>query len=342
MSAKNVKIAQKPSEKVIFHGDLAFVDRYRPKSLKDIVGNKFELDVVRAFVDNKTMKHLLICGPAGTGKTTSAIALARDLGCYNSGEFLEINASADLNRDVLKHEVKKFAALNSTSGKKKIILLDECDHADFGIQQALRRIIEIYSDNCIFILTANYPERIIEPLQSRCVAIFLRGLNKVDITLMLNKIIKENNINILPEVLEFITSMGTDMRSAINLLEKIHYLGLYYKRAITMQDLKSCVEKNKTHEIIDIALSKKFTDARSRLIAYCKEIGSSEKDIVNNFFEYISGDISKKFPSGMIGELILELARTDATLSGSVNPTLQLCGFIAKAVIISQKYNKTQ
>lgn len=148
---------------------LPWTEKYRPKTLDDIIGQKEIVESLKAFVRQKNMPHLLFAGPAGIGKTTCTLSLAHDLfGDDYRGNVLEMNASDERGIDVVRGVIKDFARVLSMSGVPfKIIFLDEADALTPDAQHALRRTMELYSNTTRFILSANYSSKIIEPLQSR-------------------------------------------------------------------------------------------------------------------------------------------------------------------------------
>ena len=140
-----------------------FVEKYRPDTLDNYIGNEHLKSKVEHYLETGDLPHLLLFGKAGTGKTTLAKILVKNIEC----DYLYINASDENNVDTVRNKVKQFA---STVGFKdmKVIILDECDYITPNAQAALRNLMETFSKHCRFILTCNYVERIIDPIQSRC------------------------------------------------------------------------------------------------------------------------------------------------------------------------------
>jgi DNA polymerase III delta prime subunit len=145
--------------------DILWVEKYRPKTVSHTVLPKALKQTFQTFVDQKNIPNLLLVGRAGTGKTTVARAMLDELGC----DYIIINGSLNGNIDTLRNEIKTFASAVSFSGGRKYVILDEADYLNANsTQPALRNFMEEYSKNCGFILTCNFKNRIIEPLQSRC------------------------------------------------------------------------------------------------------------------------------------------------------------------------------
>lgn len=140
-----------------------WVEKYRPQSIDECILPDRFMDELRGLIEGGEMHNLLLCGRPGVGKTTVAKAICSDM----NADVLTINASKDGNIDTLRTTIQNFAMSKSFERRKKVCILDEADHMSSTTQAALRNFIEEYSHNCRFILTCNYPKRIIEPLHSR-------------------------------------------------------------------------------------------------------------------------------------------------------------------------------
>ena len=150
-----------------------FIEKYRPKSFEEFVGQDIIVNRIKSFVENNNIPHLIFAGSPGTGKTTLALIIARSLFGENWREnFLELNSSDDRGINVVRETIKDFARTRPMSNVPyKIILLDESDALTREAQHALRRTMENYSNTCRFILSCNYSSKLIDPIVSRC-AIF--------------------------------------------------------------------------------------------------------------------------------------------------------------------------
>jgi DNA polymerase III delta prime subunit len=148
--------------------DALWCERYRPKTVEECILPDELKKTFQSYVDRKEVPHLLLCGTAGTGKTTIAKAMCEEIGC----DYLVINSSDEAGIDTFRTKIKNYASAMSLSGGKKVIILDEADGLNpNSVQPAMRAAMEEFAHNCTFIMTCNYKNRIIEPLHSRCAVI---------------------------------------------------------------------------------------------------------------------------------------------------------------------------
>ena len=189
-----------------------WVEKYRPSNVDTYIGNEHLLEKVSIYLESGDLPHLLLYGKAGTGKTTLAKILVKNIEC----DYLYINASDENNVDTVRTKVKNFA---STVGFKdmKVIILDECDYITPNAQAALRNLMETFSKHCRFILTCNYVERIIDPIQSRCQSFQIIPPSKTEVAKHLHSILIQENIIDSPEDIKVLVETGyPDIRRVIN------------------------------------------------------------------------------------------------------------------------------
>ena len=189
-----------------------WVEKYRPSNLDTYIGNDHLKDKVSVYLESGDLPHLLLFGKAGTGKTTLAKILVKNIEC----DYLYINASDENNVDTVRNKVKNFA---STMGFKdyKIIILDECDYITPNAQAALRNLMETFSKHCRFILTCNFVERIIDPIQSRCQSFQIIPPSKKDVAKHIHNILlQENVMSDMKDLKVLIDSGYPDIRRVIN------------------------------------------------------------------------------------------------------------------------------
>ena len=193
-----------------------WVEKYRPDNLDTYIGNEHLKEKVSVYLESGDLPHLLLYGKAGTGKTTLAKILVKNIEC----DYLYINASDENNVDTVRNKVKNFA---STMGFKdyKIIILDECDYITPNAQAALRNLMETFSKHCRFILTCNFVERIIDPIQSRCQSFQIIPPSKKEVAKHVHGILlKENVMSNVEDLKVLIDSGYPDIRRVINVAQR--------------------------------------------------------------------------------------------------------------------------
>ncbi|KAK3990765.1 P-loop containing nucleoside triphosphate hydrolase protein [Cladorrhinum sp. PSN332] len=215
---------------------LPWVEKYRPATLDDVSGHQDILATINKFVDSNRLPHLLLYGPPGTGKTSTILALARRIyGSENLRQMvLELNASDDRGIDVVREQIKTFAstkqifnlgaqANRSGLASFKLIILDEADAMTNTAQMALRRIMEKYTANTRFCIIANYSHKLSPALLSRCTRFRFSPLKEKDIRVLVDKVIEEERVKIMPEATESLVRLSKgDMRRALNVLQACH------------------------------------------------------------------------------------------------------------------------
>src|SRR5207249_4461498 len=205
-----------------------WVEKYRPKSLDDVVGQEEIVERLKAYAKEGNLPHLLVAGPAGTGKTTCAIALARDMFGENWRQnYYELNSSDERGIETVRTKVKEIARLAPFGGTTfKIIFLDEADNLTADAQAAMRRTMETYSKTSRFILSAYYSSRLIEPIQSRTAVFRFRPLKPEAIREYVGRIAKSEKLKITEEGMEALVYVAEgDMRRAVNSLQVAASLG---------------------------------------------------------------------------------------------------------------------
>jgi len=222
-----------------------WVEKYRPIKLEDYVGNEHLKEKVSIFIENNDIPHLLLYGKAGTGKTTLAKLIVKSIDC----DFMIINASDERNVDTIRDKVRGFAS--SMGFKKwKVVVLDEVDYMSYLAQPMLRNIMETFSAHCRFILTCNYVEKVIEPIQSRCQTFQIIPPTKKDVAVQMSKILKAEDIEFDPkDLVPIIDSSYPDIRKVINTCQMNSHKG---KLKVDVQNL---LENDYKVKILDILKS---------------------------------------------------------------------------------------
>lgn len=258
-----------------------WTEKYRPKTFSEVKGQTEIVQRVQAFVEQKNMPHLLFAGPAGIGKTTLSLVIARALyGDEWRGNFLELNASDERGIDVVRVKVKDFARTRAIGDVPfKIIYLDECDALTKEAQQALRRTMENYTQTCRFILSCNYSSKIIDPIQSRCTVFRFKPLSEKEIETIIDHIAKAEGLHLDAKAKEavFITS-GGDVRRVENLLQSSAAMG----KKVTEDTIYSIASYAKPKEIsglLEQCRKGDFPAAKKQLLTVMLEYGLSGLDV---------------------------------------------------------------
>ncbi|MFH1789115.1 MAG: replication factor C small subunit [Candidatus Altiarchaeota archaeon] len=306
--------------------ELPWTEKYRPKNLGEIIGQDEIVERLKAYVAEKSMPHLLFAGPAGTGKTTAAIAIASGLFGDISHDWLELNASDERGIDVVRVKIKNFARTRPINGDFKIIFLDEADSLTSDAQNALRRTMESYTQTCRFILSCNYSSKIIEPIQSRCSIFRFKRLKKEAIGQRLKLILQKENIGFTEDGIEAILYVAEgDMRHAVNILQSAATLGKIDDKNV--YSIASRARPEEVKNLMELAIAGKFLDARNLLDKLLLSNGLSGEDILiqmnREVFNLAADEKTKVRIIDLVGE-------ANFTLVEGANERIQLEALLAR------------
>lgn len=293
-----------------------FIEKYRPETLDDVVGQKHVIKALKGFVKNDKIPHMLFAGPAGTGKTTSSVALAHDLyGKDWKKYFLEMNASDDNGIDTIRNKVKEYARVKVIGRDYKLIFLDECDAMSASAQAALRRIMELYSEKCRFILSCNYPNKIIDPIKDRCVAFRFRILTKDDMKQLLQTICDNEEIGIKEEALDFLSkSSKGSMRQPLNILFKLKWGDEVDE--ITKQDIEDSicyVDERTIKKLLVTVKDGDVSEVDDYIDSLLYQYSYTPVEILNSLREILKG--SKVLSSDKVINALRAIGRTTFRIS---------------------------
>ena len=261
-----------------------WTEKYRPSKFSEIVGQDEIIRRIQSLTNSLNIPHLMLAGPAGTGKSTLALVIVRELYGENWKEnFLELNASDERGINVVREKVKNFARTKSLGNVPfKIIFLDEADALTPEAQQALRRTMENYSTTCRFILSCNYSSKIIDPIQSRCILFRFKLLEKKDIEKVIQIIAERENLSINPEAVEILYEGSEgDCRKCINLLQSTAAIS----PSITLDLITTIISDAKPKDIkvaLDYAISGDFEKSREKLFDIMLRQSISGQDIIKS------------------------------------------------------------
>jgi len=311
--------------------ELPWIEKYRPKTLDDVVGQPEIIRRLKSYVEHKNVPHLLFSGPAGVGKTSASVALARELfGKEFERNFLELNASDARGIDVVRGQIKDFARTLAFDASFKLIFLDESDALTADAQQALRRTMEKYTKTARFIMSCNYSSRIIEPIQSRCVVFRFKHLSLNDLAKKIGDIAKIEGIQLDESALSAINYVSEgDLRKAINVLQSASSVSKKINDK-TIFEVSSRARPQEVNEVIMLALGQKFLEARAKLDTLMYDYGMSGEDIVSQIYKQLIDMPEDKIEGKTKIELINILGEYNFRISQGANERIQIEAMLAQ------------
>ena len=273
-----------------------WVEKYRPQTLKDYIGNDLLKEKVQSYLDNNDVPHLLLYGKAGTGKTTLAKIIAQTIEC----DMMVINASDENNVETVRNKVKNFASGAGFKGFK-IIILDEFDYMTPNAQAILRNLMETFSRHTRFILTCNYHEKIIEPILSRCQTFAVNPPSKKEVAFHVTEILNKEGIRFdIKDVADIISSFYPDIRRVMNTCQ------LQSSKGELKVDKQTILQADFKNKIVDLLASGE--EKRNAYMQIRQIVGDNK---VNDFAELYTALYERldDYAAGNTANVILELAQ---------------------------------
>lgn len=266
-----------------------WIEKYRPQTFSEVKGHKDIVRRLEAFVQQKNIPHLLFSGPAGVGKSTLALIIAKTLFGDNwHHNFLELNASDSRGIEVIRETVKDFARTKALgTDLPKIILLDESDALTKEAQQALRRTMETFTRTARFILSANFSSKIIDPIQSRCTIFRFKPLDHEAIKNIVHHVAQREQLQVEEKALTAILQVSRgDARRAENILQSCSAMSKTITEKL-VYEIVSAAHPEEMKEVLQLAVQGSFVQARDKLLDVMLKHGLSGEEIVKQIQETV-------------------------------------------------------
>ena len=269
-----------------------WTEKYRPTKLDDYVGNEHLKTKVAGYLENNDIPHLLLFGRAGTGKTTLAKLIVKSIDC----DYMIINASDENNVEMVRTKVKNFAS--SMGFKKfKVIILDEFDYMSKEAQAILRNLMETFSAHCRFILTCNYVEKVIEPIQSRCQSFQIVPPTKKDVAIQMSKILKAESIEFdVKDLVPIIDASYPDIRKVINTCQ------LNSNKGKLKVDVQNLLENDYKMKVLDILKSN--DDSSNKYMKVRQAIIDSKANDFSELYTLLYNKVDEFAPNNTSGVIL--------------------------------------
>lgn len=322
--------------------DDILTEKYRPKKLENVVGQEHILFFLRRFVQGGKIPHMMFSGPPGTGKTATAVALAREL----FGEeylrcFREINASDERGIKVVREKIKDMANMAPLIRDYKIIFLDESDELTGEAQAALRRTIETASTTCRFIFSCNYPNKIIEPITDRLVEFRFKPLKTMEMKILIDKIVKEENIDITPDGISTLGSLSMgSMRKVLKILTLIKMADIDKINAEKIYEIVNWVNEEFIQKLVQATINGNLEAVNKRITDLLYDKVYDIKEIVQCLHRVIRE--SQLLPDEAKIRALQEIGTMEYRIAVGCNAEIQFRTLMAYIILVFKKYTPKQ
>ena len=320
---------------------LMWIEKYRPKRLDEVVNQKETVNGIKALLKTPTtLPHLLFSGPPGTGKSTMALCIARELMGDNFRRLvLELNASDERGIGVVRERIKGFSQIIQTapSGVQfGLVILDESDEMTRDAQTALRRIMETSSRTCRFILICNYQSGIIEPIQSRCSIFRFRQLDEPEAIEYLMRICESEKVDADPKTLARIYELSSgDLRKAVNYLQVAATASKGKLGSVDLSQLLPQEESHAIQEMLALAIQGEFIKSRDILYQLMGKRGMSGREIIRTANRELTR--MAKLDAAKQAEAVRILGEYDFRLTQGANEDIQLSAMLAQLSLLGSR-----
>jgi DNA polymerase III delta prime subunit len=278
------------------------VEKYRPQTLAEYVGNETIKETIQQYLDTNDIPHLLLYGKAGTGKTTLAKLIVNTIKC----DFMIINASDENNVDTVRNKVKNFASSVGFAGFK-VVILDEFDYMTPNAQAILRNLMETFSKHCRFILTCNYIEKIIDPIQSRCQSFAITPPTKKDVAVQVSKILDSEKITYdIKNVAEIVSSYYPDIRRILNTCQ------LQSNKGELKVDKSIMIESDFRTKLVEAL--KTSDDKRNLYLKTRQMVLDNQMNDYTEMYTYLYDKVDE-YAGGNTANIILAISETGTVIS---------------------------
>jgi DNA polymerase III delta prime subunit len=297
-----------------------WVEKYRPDSLEGYVGNEHILEKVKIYIQNEDVPHLLLYGQAGTGKTTLAKIITNQIDC----DVMYINASDENSVDAVRDKIRGFA---SSMGFRnwKVVILDESDYLTPNAQAALRNLMETFSKSTRFILTCNYVEKIIDPIQSRCQTFGITPPSKKEVAMRMKDILDSEGVSYEMSDLAILVNSGyPDIRRVLNAAQRQVVNG------VLKIDKASTIQANYMDEVLNVM--KSSTGVKDSFTSVRQIIADSKVKDFTPFYRFLYDNIDE-YANGKVGNTILKIADAQYKDASVVDKEINIMAMMLEILI---------